>query len=67
MWWHVFVDKWNGISLAWDLGYHSPEIILYSDTQGFGALGAMQRKTGSNTGGWYIIKACPLHQNSSSQ
>ena len=34
IWWHVFIDMWNGISLAWDLGYHSPEIIAYSDASG---------------------------------
>ena len=34
IWWHVFIDKWNGISLAWDLGYHLPEIIVYSDASG---------------------------------
>ena len=34
MWWHVFIDIWNGTSLAWDLGYHSPEIVVYSDASG---------------------------------
>ena len=34
MWWHVFVNKWNGISLAWDLGCHSPEITVCTDASG---------------------------------
>ena len=20
LWWHIFVDNWNGISLLWDIG-----------------------------------------------
>ena len=39
MWWHVFVNKWNGISLAWDLGCHSPEITVCTDVSGLWGCG----------------------------
>ena len=34
MWWFVFVDQWNGISLLWDTGLHEPEIMVYTDASG---------------------------------
>ena len=56
MWWHVFVDKWNGISLAWDLGYHSPEIIVYSDASGSWGCGGYAEKD------WFQYRWLVRHQ-----
>ena len=56
MWWYVFVDKWNGISLAWDLGYHSPEIIVYSDASGSWGCGGYAEKD------WFQYRWLVRHQ-----
>lgn len=34
MWWHLFISKWNGISMLWDSGTLVPEITVYSDAAG---------------------------------
>ena len=31
MWWFIFVEQWNGISLLWDIGLHVPDAMVYSD------------------------------------
>ena len=30
MWWYLFTEKWNGISLLWDRHTLLPEFITYS-------------------------------------
>ena len=57
MWWHIFVNKWNGISLAWDLGCHSPEITVYSDASGSWGCG------GYATTDWFQYKWLVHHQD----
>ena len=56
MWWHVFIDIWNGISLAWDLGYHSPEIVVYSDASGSWSCGGFVEEH------WFQFKWQEHHQ-----
>jgi len=34
LWWYIFVDGWNGISLLWDLGLQQPSIRVCSDASG---------------------------------
>ena len=57
MWWHIFVNKWKGISLAWDLGCHSPEITVYSDASGSWGCG------GYTTTDWFQYKWLAHHQD----
>ena len=41
LWWHLFTDKWNGISVLWDLGRKLPEIEVFSDGSGSWGCGAV--------------------------
>lgn len=41
LWWHLFVEKWNGISMLWDSRKHSPDITVYSDASGSWGCGAL--------------------------
>ena len=34
IWWHTFVDSWNGLSLLWSVGRCSPNILVVSDASG---------------------------------
>ena len=34
MWWHIFIEEWNGVSLLWDLGLQAPDIQVYTDASG---------------------------------
>ena len=34
MWWHIFMEEWNGVSLLWDLGLQAPDIQVYTDASG---------------------------------
>ena len=34
IWWHTFVDSWNGLLLLWSVGLYSPDIMVVSDTSG---------------------------------
>ena len=40
IWWHLFVCKWNGTSMLWDLGRLVPEVTIYSDASGGWGCGA---------------------------
>ena len=31
MWWFIFVEQWNGVSLLWDIGLHNSDLMVYSD------------------------------------
>ena len=31
IWWHLFVERWNNISLLWDLGLVKNDLNMYSD------------------------------------
>ena len=42
MWWHIFVDKWNGISLMWDLNMTEFQIQVFSDASGSWGCGVVQ-------------------------
>ena len=48
MWWFIFVEQWNGISLLWDIGLHVPEVMVYSDASGSWHF---MKVTGSNWNG----------------
>ena len=34
MWWHIFMEEWNGLFLLWDLGLQAPDIQVYTDASG---------------------------------
>ena len=40
IWWHTFVDTWNGLSLLWSAGICSPDTIVVSDASGSWGCGA---------------------------
>ena len=40
LWWHLFADRWNGISMLWDLKKYSVDITVYSDASGSWGCGA---------------------------
>ena len=40
IWWHTFVDSWNGLSLLWSVGLSSPNIMVVSDASGSWGCGA---------------------------
>ena len=33
-WWSLFVERWNGLSIAWDLKQCLPDSVVYSDASG---------------------------------
>ena len=39
-WWFLFVERWNGLSIAWDLKQCSPEFTVFSDASGLWGCGA---------------------------
>ena len=41
LWWYLFVEKWNGVSMLWDLHKYSPDISVYSDASGSWGCGAL--------------------------
>ena len=41
LWWHLFVEKWNGTSMLWDFQKHSPDITVFSDASGSWGCGAL--------------------------
>ena len=40
MWWYLFVEEWNGVSLLWDLGLQKPNLEVYTDASGTWGCGA---------------------------
>ena len=34
MWWYIFMEEWNGVSLLWDLGLQVPNVQVYTDASG---------------------------------
>ena len=34
IWWYLFAEKWNGVSLLWDSHTSHPEFNIYSDASG---------------------------------
>ena len=40
IWWHTFVDTWNGLSLLWSASICSPDTIVVSDASGSWGCGA---------------------------
>ena len=39
-WWSLFVERWNGLSIAWDLKQCLPKSVVYSDASGSWGCGA---------------------------
>ena len=42
IWWHLFVERWNGISLLWDLGLVKNDLKVYSNASGSWGRAAFQ-------------------------
>ena len=42
IWWHLFVERWNDISLLWDLGLAKNDLKVYSDASGSWGCAAFQ-------------------------
>ena len=42
MWWYIFTERWNGISLLWDLGLSKAHLQVLSDASGSWGCGAFQ-------------------------
>ena len=40
LWWHIFVENWNGVSLLWNQRKESPDVIVGSDASGNWGCGA---------------------------
>ena len=45
MWWSIFVDQWNGVSMLWDIGLCKSDIVVYSDASGSWGCGAFCNQT----------------------
>ena len=41
LWWHLFMEKWNGISMLWDTQRYLSDITVYSDASGSWGCGAL--------------------------
>jgi len=51
LWWFIFVEQWNGISLLWDLGLQKPSIIVHSDASGSWRCGAYSQSSWISSSG----------------
>lgn len=40
LWWHVFVEEWNGVSILWNQEREAPEVTVGSDASGNWGCGA---------------------------
>ena len=40
-WWHVFAEKWNGVSMLRDVAFWSPSVEIWSDASGSWGCGAV--------------------------
>ena len=40
MWWYLFVEEWNRISLLWNLGLQRPNLMMYTNAFGTWECGA---------------------------
>ena len=40
MWWYLFVEEWNVLSLLWDLGLQRPNLVVYTNVFGTWECGA---------------------------
>ena len=41
VWWHLFAEEWNGISILWDSSTLLPEFKVFSDASGSWGCGAL--------------------------
>ena len=41
VWWHLFTEEWNGISILWDSSTVLPEFNIFSDASGSWGCGAV--------------------------
>ena len=41
VWWHLFAEEWNGISILWDSSTLLPEFTVFSDASGSWGCGAL--------------------------
>ena len=62
LWWHVFVEQWNGIALLWALpGGPVPDLKVLSDASGRWGCGAHWLPR------WLIMEWTPILQDASIQ
>lgn len=40
LWWHLFVPRWNGMSILWDMGRLETQVTVHSDASGRWGCGA---------------------------
>ena len=57
IWWHIFMDNWNGLSLLWSAVICSPECIVVSDASGSWYYGAYYLPH------WFHMKSPPQAQH----
>ena len=41
LWWHLFLDTWNGVSILWDIHSSAPSVEVVSDASGTWGCGAL--------------------------
>ena len=46
MWWHVFAEDWNGISVLWGVSKQRPDITAMLDASGLWGYGAFWQSNG---------------------
>ena len=46
MWWHVFAEEWNGISVLWGVSKQRPDITTMLNASGFWDYGAFWQSNG---------------------
>ena len=50
LWWYFFMDRWNGISMLWDLQKQTADLSVFSDASGSWGCGAYE------TTNWFSLK-----------
>ena len=56
LWWHLFLDTWNGVSMLWDIHSSAPSVEVVSDASGTWGCGAL---CGSD---WFQVQWCECFQ-----
>ena len=56
LWWHVFASEWNGLSLLWNSGRHTPDVLVVSDASGSWGCGAFSLPN------WFHLQWSPSTQ-----
>ena len=63
MWWYLFAEDWNGISMFWDVSKNTADVTVMSDASGSWGCGAFWKCIPTSENVLCYFAACPGQQN----